>query len=392
MRRSLTRATAACAAHALALSLWAAAPAEGETAPGEGGTPRERDGEAAERATVGTEPGGPREAGSAYAVDGASTDTAPSSDRTESAATLRTHVDQAFPDTSYGDDPADSVGTGRLVWDRVYTRRALFRFPVEPESEAAVDSAVLRADVAWSYDCDNDAAVQLHQVEPFDERATWNDQPTVRALLDSREIGGARAACPAAGSAEFDLTGAYQEAADRSADHIHLRLSERDESGTTAWRRFDVEDTPPTLVVDHSTQAAPEGAPEAVTDSTGPSGEPQDGSADTGPSGNRAEVHRNEHVAPPAGHTGPVAVGAHTGPRPPAPAGGPRSRGERDRSRDQSGNGRPTAPDGPLRWTGAALPEARGPPAAWRPQLPAVDRQHETGRRATAPFTPDAYS
>lgn len=375
MRRSLTRATAACAAHALALSLGAAAPAaaEGGTAPGENGTPWERYSESGEKAPADNGPEAPAKAETPYAADEASTDTAPSRDRIESAASLRTHVDHAFPDTSYGDDPAASVGTGRLVEDHVYTRRALFRFPVEPESETAVDSAVLRADVAWSYDCDNDAAVQLHQVEPFDERATWNDQPTVRALLDTREIGGARGECPAAGSAEFDLTEAYQEAADRAADHIHLRLAERDESGTTAWRRFDVEDTPPTLVVDHSTEAAPKGAPEAVTDSTGPSREPQDSSAYTGPGGNRAAVHRNEHVAPHAGHTDPVAVGAHAGPRPPAPAGGPRSRGERDRSRDQEGNGRPTGPDGPLRWTGAALPEARGPPAGLRSQTPAAD-------------------
>ncbi|QVJ00796.1 DNRLRE domain-containing protein [Nocardiopsis eucommiae] len=137
-----------------------------------------------------------------------------------------------------------SLGTGRLAWDRVYTRRALFRFPVELGSESVVESAVLRVDVAWSYDCESDSVVELHRVDPFDENTTWNDQPASRGLLDTRNVRGGHTACPLHGGVEFDVTEAYQRALDDGEHHLHLRLGAADESGSTAWRRFDVEDHP----------------------------------------------------------------------------------------------------------------------------------------------------
>ncbi|MEU3018876.1 DNRLRE domain-containing protein [Nocardiopsis sp. NPDC007018] len=171
----------------------------------------------------------------------------------EVASSRSAFVDRAFPDLPSRVSETGSVGTGRLAWeDRVYTRRALFRFPVAHDSGTAVESAVLRVEVAWSYDCANDSLVELRRVGPFDENATWNDQPTAHELLDTRNVRGGHPSCPVEGGVEFDVTEAYQRALDAGEDHLHLRMGERDESGTTAWRRFDVADAPPVLVVDHA--------------------------------------------------------------------------------------------------------------------------------------------
>ncbi|MBB5489897.1 DNRLRE domain-containing protein [Nocardiopsis metallicus] len=187
--------------------------------------------------------------------------------RSETESSLWTYVDLASPDSPHHGAEITSVGTGRLVWDRVYTRRALFRFPVESGPGAAVDSAVLRTEVAWSYDCHSDSFLELHRVDPFDGGTTWNDQPTARALLDTQRVRGGRAACPVSGGVEFDVTEAYQWAVDHGEPHIDLRLGERDESGTTAWLRFDVEDNPPVLAVDRS-------APRVPAEGSDPTGTP----------------------------------------------------------------------------------------------------------------------
>lgn len=262
MRRSLTRATAACVAYTLVLSMGVAAPAAadddasaatGGTAASEqrsgepGATPR---GDGAEHDLTGSD--------STSAADGTSAPARFGEGRSETESSLWTYVDLASPDSPHHGAEITSVGTGRLVWDRVYTRRALFRFPVESGPGAAVDSAVLRTEVAWSYDCHSDSFLELHRVDPFDGGTTWNDQPTARALLDTQRVRGGRAACPVSGGVEFDVTEAYQWAVDHGEPHIDLRLGERDESGTTAWLRFDVEDNPPVLAVDRSTPRVPD--------------------------------------------------------------------------------------------------------------------------------------
>ncbi|WP_239646351.1 DNRLRE domain-containing protein, partial [Nocardiopsis prasina] len=201
--------------------------------------------------------------------------------RIEAGSSLWTHVDRAFPDQPSSGAETGSVGTGRLAWDRVYTRRALFRFPVELGSDSPLESAVLRTEVAWSYDCESDSAVELHRVDPFDEDTTWNDQPDSQGLLDTRNLRGGHAACPLHGGVEFDVTEAYQQALDNGEHHLHLRLGSADESGNTAWRRFDVEDTPPVLVVDHGpapardlTSIAPSQTAAPLDDVTLPGDEP----------------------------------------------------------------------------------------------------------------------
>lgn len=165
-------------------------------------------------------------------------------------------VDRAFPGRASGESEFADAGVGNLEWDRVYTRRLLLSFPVELGPETAVDSVALRTEVTWSYDCVGDSHVELHRVDPFDETTTWNDQPASHALLDTRNVRGGRPECSVEGGVEFDVTEAYRRALDHGESHLHLRLNERDEAGSTAWRRFDVEDTPPVLLVEHHTPSS----------------------------------------------------------------------------------------------------------------------------------------
>ncbi|MCK9873317.1 DNRLRE domain-containing protein [Nocardiopsis dassonvillei] len=391
MRRSLTRATAVCAAYALVLVLGAVAPAtadegvpttaDGSVAPGEPGAPGERSGgpRGSDPDAEGTS--GPAGPGAASATDGPPAPARPHGARTEVESSSWTYVDRAFPDRPHGGAETASVGTGRLEWDRNYTRRALFRFPVAPGPGAVVDSAVLRTEVAWSYDCGSDSFVQLHRVDPFDEGTTWNDQPRARALLDTRRIRGGRSSCPVPGGVEFDLTEAYQRAVDAGEHHIHLRLGERDESGTTAWRRFDVEDHPPVLVVDRS--APP--SPDATADPNALRSDPAEGAAGDGAPGVRAAV-RGEGSPDPApvrfterlalvGVTAPGTRGDHDTRVPDLvsadrlPDGGERIRPRRGRR-----TGRPTAADGHRRRGGDTPPRVRGPPDAVRSETVSVHR------------------
>lgn len=333
MRRSLARATAACAAHALAFAL------------GTGIAPATADEElptnAGDTAAVGE--GAPVP----VASDDAFAPVSSGADRVEVESTSWTYVDRAFPDRAHDgvETETESVGTGHLEWDRAYTRRALFRFPVESEAESFVESAVLRAEVVWSYDCAGDSVLQLHRVDPFHTGATWNDQPTSRALLDTRSVRGGQASCPVDGGVEFDVTEAYRWAVEQDETHVHLLLRERDESASSAWRRFDVEDDPPALRVDHGTPRAP--AKAVAHDGRAPE---------------RAPFRTTEGPAPSddlslwAGESAPGHVHALV-------LGDPRRvGGERVRFHRGERNGYPTAPDDHWGQGEDTLPTARGPP------------------------------
>ncbi|MFV2194835.1 DNRLRE domain-containing protein, partial [Nocardiopsis sp. LOL_012] len=167
-----------------------------------------------------------------------------------------TFVEAAFPNTNYLNEPDEpSVGVGRIEWDRVYTRRAFFQFWVAGRTKqdtTTIHAATLRTEVDWAYDCNSDSHVQLHRTDRFDGSTTWNNQPTARDHLDTQNVTGGWATCPASSGVEFDATDAYQWGADNDEEYIYLRLKERDEAGTTAWRRFDVTDDPPVLVVDYN--------------------------------------------------------------------------------------------------------------------------------------------
>ncbi|WP_433698069.1 DNRLRE domain-containing protein [Nocardiopsis sp. CA-288880] len=390
MRRSLPRATTACAIFALVLSLLAAAPvAADDGAPTAGGTGASGERGAREelsgaRGSAAPADEGPRPTGSD--ADGAPDPGRSGGDRTETGNSAWTYVDRAFPDRSYGGAETASVGTGRLAWDRVYTRRALFRFPVAPGPGAAVDSAVLRTEVVWSYDCDSTSYAQVHRVDPFDGGVTWNDQPEARALLDTRSITGGRAACPVDGGVEFDVTEAYRWAVDNGESHLHLRLGERDESGTAAWLRFDVGSAPPVLVVDHGTPRYPGKA----VGPAGRTGSLPRGVADAGPGGDRAAVHdENSPVPSPdrsaggpglPGGTVPGVVGSDVA-RVPGPGAADRLRSGGGRVRPRRGERavRPAAPRSRRPRGGGTSTPARGPPVRPVGNRSPVHRPRRTG-------------
>ncbi|MEE2035789.1 DNRLRE domain-containing protein [Nocardiopsis sp. CT-R113] len=404
MRRSLTRATAACAAYALVLSLGTAAPAAADK-----DAPAATDGAAVSQEwsgepgrTASSSDGGARNPTGSEGTSAADTSPVPArSDggRTETESSSWTYVDRAFPDRPHDGAETASVGTGRLAWDRVYTRRALFRFPVALEPGTVVDSAVLRAEVAWSYDCAGESFTQLHRVDPFHAGTTWNDQPTARALLDTRTVRGGQAACPVSGGVEFDVTEAYQWAVDNGESHVHLRLGERDESGTAAWRRFDVEDDPPVVVVDHSTPRTPD----PTSGSAGLPDDPRHGAAGPGTPGDGVAVHDEDAQNPsqtrsaggPAlsGDTVPGTGGADdVRVRGLDPRGRLRSGGARVRSQRGERIDRPTTPGSHRDQEGDTDHRARGPPTV----TPLGNRPRSTDRGETVdrrrPPSPDAQS
>lgn len=330
MRRSLARATAACAAHALAFALGTSvAPATADEKP---------PAEAGDTASAGAE-SGRVESGDVLAAAHADTE------RVEVESASWTYVDRAFPDRAYDGARTPSVGIGHLEWDRSYTRRALFRFPVESAPGSVVESAVLRAEVVWSYDCVGDSLLQAHSIDPFHTGSTWNDQPKARALLDTRSVTGGQASCPVNGGVEFDVTEAYRWAVRRGESHVHLLLRERDESQSAAWRRLDVEDAPPVLRVDHG---EPRARAKAVA---------HDGRAlEPAPSRTTEGLTSSDDLSPRAGESDEARVRdlALSGPH--RVGGGPVRfrRGER--------TGHPAASDDRRGRVEDTIPMARGPP------------------------------
>ncbi|MET9795759.1 LamG-like jellyroll fold domain-containing protein [Nocardiopsis alba] len=166
------------------------------------------------------------------------------------------YVDRAFPNQSYFNRSVDDVGVGRVEWDRVYTRRAFFQFTMMARTlhpNTIINSATLRTEVDWSWDCNSNSYIQLQRVGAFNRNTTWNNQPSTQGgVLDTQNVRGGWATCPSSSGVEFNATAAYRWGANNNASHIYLRLKERDESGTTAWRRFNIKRKPPVLVVNYN--------------------------------------------------------------------------------------------------------------------------------------------
>ncbi|CAL9618587.1 hypothetical protein SUDANB121_05813 [Nocardiopsis dassonvillei] len=166
------------------------------------------------------------------------------------------YVDKTYPNQAYYNKSVDSVGVGYYSGgEGTYTRRALFQFTVMGRTAHAntiINSATLRAEVAWAYTCTSNSYIQLHRVDAFNSKTTWSNQPTARTLLDTQNIKGGWATCPKSTGVEFDATTAYKWGVDNEASHIYLRLKERDESASSAWRRFDIKNKPPVLVVNYN--------------------------------------------------------------------------------------------------------------------------------------------
>ncbi|MFL1380182.1 LamG-like jellyroll fold domain-containing protein [Nocardiopsis protaetiae] len=165
------------------------------------------------------------------------------------------YVDKTFPNQSYF-NKKESVGVGYYSGgEGTFTRRAFMQFTVMGRTahpNTIINSATLRTEVAWAYNCNSNSNVQLHRTDAFTSKTTWNNQPTARTLLDTQNVKGGWATCPATSGVEFNATTAYKWGVDNSASHIYLRLKEQNESATSAWRRFDFKNKPPVLVVNYN--------------------------------------------------------------------------------------------------------------------------------------------
>ncbi|MFD6096897.1 LamG-like jellyroll fold domain-containing protein [Nocardiopsis flavescens] len=165
------------------------------------------------------------------------------------------YVDRTFPNQSYF-NKKESVGVGYYSGgEGTFTRRAFMQFTVMGRTthpNTVINSATLRTEVSWAYNCTSTSNVQLHRTDAFNSKTTWNNQPTARTLLDTEDVSGGWATCPSSSGVEFDATAAYEWGVDNSASHIYLRLKERNESSSSAWRRFDFKNKPPVLVVNYN--------------------------------------------------------------------------------------------------------------------------------------------
>ncbi len=384
MRRPLPCATAVCVVSALVFVLGAAAPAPTDT--------QTRPPLAADVRAPGTSVSGPgvpehqqshRQLGRTAAPSGQDNPPEPSG-VTEVESSLSAFVDQAFPDRPQSDSGSSSVGIGHLAWDREYTRRALFRFPVELDHGTVVHSAALRTEVVWSYDCVSPSSLELHRVDPFSAGVVWNDQPTAHALLDTRHVRGGQPSCPVDGGVEFDVTEAVQWAVDHREPHVHLRIAESTESGTAAWSRIDVGDAPPSLVIDHGPATLPN------TDTGAHHDHDQDRDAQ------KNQELRDTAPRPPARDAAQVPDDDLTGGNALATPvtgfltqGRPGREGVRVRSRRGERADRPTATRGHRRPGSGTVPRARGPPITatgnrlvpgFRSLAPVSDRQRPSRR------------
>ncbi|WP_174546718.1 LamG-like jellyroll fold domain-containing protein [Nocardiopsis dassonvillei] len=182
------------------------------------------------------------------------------------------YVDRFRPDQEYYNKKIDSVGLGRYSDPTgTYTRRAFFQFSVPgriKQDTTTIHSATMRAEVDWAHSCNSDSYVQLHRTDRFNSNTTWNNQPTARTLLDTQNVKGGWATCPASSGVEFDATAAYQWGADNDQSYVYLRLKERDESSNSAWRRIDIDGKPPVLVIDYNNKPS-QVATSTMSDSLG---------------------------------------------------------------------------------------------------------------------------
>lgn len=182
------------------------------------------------------------------------------------------YVDKAYPSQANYNKKIDSVGVGRWADSSgTYTRRAFFQFTTMGRTEqdtTTIHSATLRAEVDWASTCNSNSYIQLHRVDRFTNQTTWNNQPTARTLLDTQNVQNGWAACPSDRGVELDATEAYQWGVDNGESHIYLRLKERDESSNSAWRRFDIDNKPPVLVVDYNNKPS-QVATSSMSDSLG---------------------------------------------------------------------------------------------------------------------------
>ncbi|MFE1471310.1 LamG-like jellyroll fold domain-containing protein [Nocardiopsis dassonvillei] len=166
------------------------------------------------------------------------------------------YVDKAYPDQANHNKKIDNVGVGRYSdHTGTFTRRAFFQFSVPgriKQDTTTIHSATMRVEVEWASTCNSNSYVELHRVDRFTNRTTWNNQPTARTLLDTQNIRDGWAACPSDRGTEFDATEAYQWGADNDESYVYLRLKERDETSNSAWRRIDIDGKPPVLVINYN--------------------------------------------------------------------------------------------------------------------------------------------
>ncbi|MFE1166035.1 LamG-like jellyroll fold domain-containing protein [Nocardiopsis sp. NPDC058789] len=171
------------------------------------------------------------------------------------------YVDSAYVNQSYFNPSRDSVGVGRYSGpEGTFTRRAFFQFTVMARTNQAhttINSATLRTEVDWAYNCNSDSRIQLQRVSAFNRNSTWRNAPATQGgVVDTQNVRGGWATCPSSSGVEFDATSAYRWGVNNNASHIYLRLKERDEQGTAAWRRFNTKSKPPVLVVNYNNPPA----------------------------------------------------------------------------------------------------------------------------------------
>jgi hypothetical protein len=125
-----------------------------------------------------------------------------------------------------------------------YTERLYFQFSPSNLAGKKVLSATFRATETWSFTCDA-SWVDLERTGNISSSTSWSGRPSYIGMMASRDVSAGRgSACspsqPAA-PIEFSgsgLTNAVDDFAAGKFSRLTLLLKARDESDTSAWKRF----------------------------------------------------------------------------------------------------------------------------------------------------------
>lgn len=156
-------------------------------------------------------------------------------------------VDQTYPNTAYwkdsgASDPGQHVGyvdAGHSDDGRSHLTRSFWQMDTSRVNHTHIVSASFQVTNVYSYSC-SARQVDLYTAGAVSSSSTWNTQPGLSALVDSKSFAwGYSSACAAqTNNVSFDAAGAVQRAADAASDTINLALKAHDETDPFGWKKF----------------------------------------------------------------------------------------------------------------------------------------------------------
>lgn len=156
-------------------------------------------------------------------------------------------VDQTYPNTAYwkdsgASDPGQHVGyvdAGHSDDGKSHLTRSFWQLDTSRVNHTHIVSASFQVTNVYSYSC-SARQVDLYTAGAVSSSSTWNTQPGLSVLVDSKSFAwGYSSACAAqTNNVSFDAASAVQRAADAASDTINLALKAHDETDPFGWKKF----------------------------------------------------------------------------------------------------------------------------------------------------------